>query len=53
MLMCKLYIIYIIHNTNIQDTYNIYISLCKSNTYSLKSAQYKSVKIFWEEGDAK
>ena len=28
-------------------------SLRKSNNYSLKSAQYKSVIILWEEDDAK
>ena len=32
----------------------IYIySLHKSNNYSLKSAQYKSIIILWDEDDAK
>ena len=45
-----IYIIYI----NVYINIYIYLySLRKSNNYSLKSAQYKSVIILWEEDDAK
>ena len=47
-----IYIIYICLYIYIYIYIYLY-SLRKSNNYSLKSAQYKSVIILWEEDDAK
>ena len=45
--------IYIIYICLYIYIYIYLYSLCKSNNYSLKSAQYNSVIILWEEDDAK
>ena len=44
---------WIIINIYIYIHIYIYYCLCKSNNHSLKSAQYNSVIILWEEDDAK